>query len=303
FFTGQAPFVAYSTVAIMGAITYVFAGHMREQVCIYMCPWPRIQGAMVDEDTLIVTYNDWRGEPRGSKRDRKKHPEIEYGDCIDCGWCVQVCPTGIDIREGQQLACITCALCIDACNNVMDKIGRPQGLISYSNVNTYNAHVTGQAVNFTWRSFIRPRTIVYLTLWTLIAIALILHLTFRDRLQINVVHDRNPLYVTLSNGEIRNGYELRLLNMDLEPRTFRVTLQGLEGARMSIVGFDRPPARSFEVPVPGNKARTLRVYVTADPKNLGSAHEAFHFRIEALDKDGRPKESAHKKAIFESPPK
>ncbi len=303
FFTGQAPFVAYSTVAIMGAITYVFAGHMREQVCIYMCPWPRIQGAMVDEDTLIVTYNDWRGEPRGSKRDRKKHPEIQYGDCIDCGLCAAVCPTGIDIRDGQQLACITCALCIDACNSVMEKIGKPQGLISYSNVNTYNAHVTGQAVNFTWRSFIRPRTIVYLTLWTLIAAAMFLHLTFRDRLQINVVHDRNPLYVTLSSGEVRNGYTLRLLNMDLEPRTFRVSMEGLEGARMRVVGIKAPEGRSVEIEVPGNKARTVRVFVTADPAKLKERRETFYFRIDALDKDGKVTESARKKAVFEGPKK
>ncbi len=302
-FTGQAPSVAYSTIAIMGTITLLFAGFMREQVCIYMCPWPRIQGAMVDEDTLTVTYNDWRGEPRGSKRDHKKHPEIQYGDCIDCGLCHAVCPTGIDIRDGQQLACITCALCIDACDSVMEKIGKPKGLIAYTNVKTYNEHVTGKDVNFTWRSFIRPRTIVYLTVWTLIGVGIFLHLTFRDRLQINVVHDRNPLFVQLSSGEIRNGYTLRLLNMQLEPRTFRVSIIGLDGAKMSINGFDKPPARSFDIPVEGNKARTVKVYVTADPKKLASAHEEFAFRIEALGADGKPKETAQKKAIFEAPKK
>ncbi len=299
--TGDAPSVAYTTIAILTFTTFLFAGLMREQVCIYMCPWPRIQGAMVDEDSLIVTYNDWRGEPRGSKRDHKLHPEIDYGDCIDCGLCVAVCPTGVDIREGQQLGCITCALCIDACDSVMEKIGKPKGLISYSNLATYNEHATGKDVNFTWRSFIRPRTIVYLTIWTLIAVALFVHLTFRDRLQINVVHDRNPLYTRLSTGEVRNGYNLRLLNMQLEPRTFRVSIVGLPGAKMAINGIDKPPARQFDIPIKGNKARTLKVYVTADPEKLPEAHNAFAFRIEALDKEGRVAETAQKKAIFEAP--
>ena len=303
FFTGQAPFVAYSTVAIMGFVTYLFAGIMREQVCIYMCPWPRIQGAMVDEDTLIVTYHDWRGEPRGSKRDRKKHAEVQYGDCIDCGWCVQVCPTGIDIREGQQLACITCALCIDACNNVMEKIGKPQGLISYSSVRAYEKLTTGQMnqKEFGWSSFIRPRTIVYLAVWTLIAAALMVHLATRDRLQVNVIHDRSPLFVRLSTGEIRNGYTVRLLNMQLEPRDFRLSIVGLEGAKMHLL--NKPPARSFIVSVPGNKTKSLRVFVTMPKDKIREPHEAFYFRIEALGKDGKVEERAEKKAIFEAPAK
>ncbi len=302
-FTGQAPSVAYSTIAIMGTITLVFAGFMREQVCIYMCPWPRIQGAMVDEDTLMVTYNDWRGEPRGSKRDHKKHPEISYGDCIDCGLCHAVCPTGIDIRDGQQLACITCALCIDACDSVMEKIGKPHGLISYSNLSTYNDHTTGKDVNFTWRSFIRPRTLVYLTVWTLIATALFLHLTFRDRLQINIVHDRNPLYTQLSNGELRNGYTVRLLNMQLEPRIFRIRISGLPGAKMTINGIDKPPAEVFEVPVAGNKARALKIYVTADPDKLKPDENELTFSIEALGKDGSVAEKTQKTTVFAVPRK
>ncbi len=305
FFTGQAPFVAYSTVAIMGFVTYLFAGIMREQVCIYMCPWPRIQGAMVDEDTLIVTYHDWRGEPRGSKRDRKKHPEVAFGDCIDCGWCVQVCPTGIDIRDGQQLACITCALCIDACNQVMEKIGRPQGLISYSSVRAYEKLTTGQMEQkeFGWRSFIRPRTLVYLAVWTLIAAGILVHLATRDRLQVNVIHDRSPLFVRLSTGEIRNAYTVRLLNMQLEPRDFRLSIVGLEGARMRILGIDKPPARTFVIKVPGNKAKSLRVFVTMPKDKIREPREAFHFRIEALAPDGKVEESAEKKAIFEAPEK
>ncbi len=303
FFTGQAPFVAYSTVAIMGFVTFLFAGVMREQVCIYMCPWPRIQGAMVDEDTLIVTYHDWRGEPRGSKRDRKKHPEIEFGDCIDCGKCVHVCPTGIDIRDGQQLACITCALCIDACNSVMEKIGKPQGLISYSSVKAYNDLAAGKMkqAEFGWRNFIRPRTIVYLAVWTLIAGLLLVHLATRDRLQINVIHDRNPMFVRLSTGEIRNAYTVRVLNMQLEPRQFRIRMEGLEGGKMHILGIDKPPARKFTFTVKGNKARALRVFVMVPHDKIKAQREKFTFVIEALDKSGKVTETASNGAVFEAP--
>ncbi len=302
FFTGQAPSVAYWTVAIMGGITYMFAGIMREQVCIYMCPWPRIQGAMVDEDTLIVTYHDWRGEPRGSMRDRKKHPEIEFGDCIDCGKCVHVCPTGIDIRDGQQLACITCALCIDACNSVMEKIGKPRGLIAYASVKAYDDMASGKMkqADFGWRNFIRPRTIVYLTVWMLIAAGLVLHLATRDRLQINVIHDRNPMFVRLSTGEIRNAYTVRVLNMQLEPRQFRIRMEGLPEGKMRILGLDKPPAREFTFDVKGNKARALRVFVMV-PGSKVSGRQEFGFAIEALDKDGKPTETATNKAVFEAP--
>src|SRR4029079_8341374 len=128
--SGQAAFVAYATIGVLTATTFIFGGFMREQVCIYMCPWPRIQSAMLDEKSLTVTYKDWRGEPRGSLKKAEKKPEA-FGDCIDCMQCVAVCPTGIDIREGPQIGCITCALCIDACDKVMAEIGRPRGLIDY----------------------------------------------------------------------------------------------------------------------------------------------------------------------------
>jgi cytochrome c oxidase accessory protein FixG len=136
--TGQAPYVAYATIGILTATTFVFGGFMREQVCIYMCPWPRIQAAMMDEDTITVAYRDWRGEPRGKGKRRRetaeaarRAPRSPVGDCIDCNACVNVCPVGIDIRDGQQLECITCALCIDACDDIMAKIGKERGLIDY----------------------------------------------------------------------------------------------------------------------------------------------------------------------------
>ncbi|MEM8824798.1 MAG: cytochrome c oxidase accessory protein CcoG, partial [Pseudomonadota bacterium] len=165
--TGAAHPVAYMTIGILTATTVGLGGFMREQVCIYMCPWPRIQAAMVDEGTLTVGYRDWRGEPRGKKRD------ANAGDCIDCMACVNVCPTGIDIRDGQQMACITCALCIDACDEIMDKIGRPRGLIDYlalSDVPDGSPDWQAQPV---WKHIFRPRTILYGVAWAAIGVALV----------------------------------------------------------------------------------------------------------------------------------
>ena len=138
---GEAPGVAYATIAVLTATTYVLGGLLREQVCIYMCPWPRIQGAMLDENSLTVSYNDWRGEPRGRHLRRNREDDGPRGDCVDCNACVAVCPMGIDIRDGQQFECITCALCIDACNGVMERIGRPGGLISYATLSDHNANM------------------------------------------------------------------------------------------------------------------------------------------------------------------
>ena len=199
FLSGQAPFVAYATVGILTATTYVFGGFMREQVCIYMCPWPRIQAAMLDEDSLVVTYNDWRGEPRSHGAKKAAAAGLSVGDCVDCNACVAVCPMGIDIRDGQQLACITCALCIDACDGVMDKLGRERGLISYATLSDYNANMaiatdpatgaiepervrddTGQFMpklkHFDWHIFLRPRTLIYAGIWVAIGIGLLVAL-------------------------------------------------------------------------------------------------------------------------------
>jgi cytochrome c oxidase accessory protein FixG len=151
--TGQAAFVAYATIGILTATTFVFGGFMREQICIYACPWPRIQAAMMDEDTITVAYREWRGEPRGKGKSRD-----DLGDCIDCNACVNVCPVGIDIRDGQQLECITCALCIDACDDVMAKIGKPRGLIDYMALSDEDRERSGQAPRSAWSHIFRPRT-------------------------------------------------------------------------------------------------------------------------------------------------
>jgi cytochrome c oxidase accessory protein FixG len=306
FATGHAAPVAYITVAILTATTYVFGGLMREQVCTYMCPWPRIQAAMLDESSLTVTYNDWRGEPRSRHAKKAAAAGEIVGDCVDCNACVAVCPMGIDIRDGQQLECITCALCIDACDSVMDKIGKERGLISYATLSDYQANMalaTGDgdhAINpalvrnaggglsdkvrrLNLRHIFRPRAFVYFGILVLIGLMMVYALLARDRLQINVLADRNPHFVQLSDGSIRNGYTVRLLNMIPEPRNVALSLVGLEGATMSITGLDQPDGRFFEVPIEPDRVRNLKVFVRLPADQTaqvqGSA-ATFRFRVE-----------------------
>ena len=299
---GHAAPVAYITVAILTATTYTFGGLMREQVCTYMCPWPRIQAAMLDEHSLTVTYNDWRGEPRSRHAKKAAAAGISVGDCVDCNACVAVCPMGIDIRDGQQLECITCALCIDACDGVMDKLGRERGLIAYATLADYNANMrvaTGadgridparvrtadgrlsdKLVQFNLRKLLQPRTFVYAGAWSLVGLAIVYGLLARDRLEVNVLHDRNPQFVVLSDGAIRNGYTVKLLNKIPEPRTIVVTLQGLRGAEMNVMGINQPPDRSFVVNVEPDRLKTLRVFVRQPRDQIASTSQTFRFVVE-----------------------
>ncbi|MEN3952523.1 cytochrome c oxidase accessory protein CcoG [Iodidimonas sp. SYSU 1G8] len=272
----SAPPIAWITIAILTATTYVFGGLMREQVCTYMCPWPRIQAAMLDEDSLVVTYNDWRGEPRAR---HQKTQQAGAGDCIDCNQCVVVCPMGIDIRDGQQLECITCALCIDACDAVMDKVGRPRGLISYATLKDYNASTRERPVHTTLRSLIRPRTILYIVLWTAVAAGMLYALLTRDRLDLNVLHDRNPVAVRLSDGSIRNGYTVKILNMAPEGRTFTLTTDGVLGASLVRAGADDPPAAILSLPVAGDAVRSMKIYVTAPAASVDEAETPLRFTL------------------------
>lgn len=285
FVTFQAPWIAYSTVAILTATTYVFAGFMREQVCTYMCPWPRIQAAMLDEDSLTVTYNDWRGEPRSRHQKKAAAAGETVGDCVDCNACVAVCPMGIDIRDGQQLECITCALCIDACDTVMAKVGKPRGLIDYATLRDYQANCAGQPATTGLRSFIRPRTFVYSGLWSLIGLGMLFVLATRDRLDVNVLHDRNPVFVQLSDGAIRNGYTIKILNMLAEPRSFRLTVAGIDGATMTIAGSDAVASTSAVIDIGADKLRALKVYVRAPRNALASGRNDLNFTVTDLSGD------------------
>ncbi|MEM7694613.1 MAG: cytochrome c oxidase accessory protein CcoG [Pseudomonadota bacterium] len=306
FIRGDAPMAAYVTVAILTFTTYTLGGLMREQVCTYMCPWPRIQAAMMDEHSLTVTYNDWRGEPRG--RHRKREGADTLGDCIDCNACVAVCPAGIDIRDGQQLPCITCALCIDACDDVMDKIGKRRGLIGYATLkdyaqNTARAKTEGLDVARSaqvlpgWRQVFRPRVFLYFGLWGAIGLAMLFAVTTRDRLDLSVAHDRNPRFVQLSDGSIRNGYTVKILNMRAEPRTFDFGLVGLPGGEMWAPGINDEPARRFAVPVAPDTVREFRVFVRAEPDGLERVPKPFTFRT--FEIGGR--EQSETAAVFEAP--
>lgn len=331
FFTGQAVPEAYITVAILTATTYVFGGLMREQVCIYMCPWPRVQAAMLDENSLTVTYNAWRGEKRTHHMKRQRAAGEITGDCVDCNACVAVCPMGIDIRDGQQMECITCALCIDACDDVMSKLGLEKGLISYSTLDDYasNMRIAGAAgatfdmtteaiydqidptkihkpgggyidglKHTTWRSMMRPRTYIYLAIYAGIGLGMLGVFLMRETLDINVLRDRNPLYVQLSDGSIRNGYEIKILNMRGEQRQFWVQPVGLEGATMRIAGSNNRPTPSLLVEVNPDKMRAVKVYVTAPVSALKSRRSSFTIRAIAL----RGAETTQANVTFEAPP-
>ncbi|WP_017998041.1 cytochrome c oxidase accessory protein CcoG [Paracoccus sp. N5] len=264
--TGQAHPVAYITIATMTATTFLFGGFAREQICIYACPWPRIQAAMMDEDTLTVAYRDWRGEERGKihKGELTRSDGGTKGDCIDCMACVNVCPMGIDIRDGQQMECITCALCIDACDDVMDRIGKPRGLIDYMALRDETAERAGGQPKPLMKHILRPRTILYFTLWAGIGAALVVALFMRSPLDLNVTPVRNPLYVTMADGAIRNTYALRLRNKQAEAHDFTLSVAGPgggapAGTQVSLEG--QPDGR---VSVAADSTQTQRVYITAE---------------------------------------
>jgi cytochrome c oxidase accessory protein FixG len=208
--TGHAHPVAYITMRILTLTTFFFGGFAREQICIYACPWPRIQAAMMDEDTLTIAYRDWRGEPRGKLR---KGRGPGQGDCIDCMACVNVCPMGIDIRDGQQLACITCGLCIDACNDVMDKIGKPRDLIDYLALTDETPNAPGKPPKSGLEAMSSARARSSTPCCGRGRGRLVVALFLRTDIDMNVTPVRNPTFVTLSDGSIRNAYDLRLRNM------------------------------------------------------------------------------------------
>lgn len=286
FWTGQAAPVAYSTVAVLTATTFLLGGFLREQVCIYMCPWPRIQTAMLDEKSLIVTYKDWRGEPRGSVKQSLKEPD-RFGDCIDCNQCVAVCPTGIDIREGPQVGCITCALCIDACDRVMKQIGRPRGLIDYATLEDAAREQAGNPPTRHLKLIWHPRTLVYLAIWSAIGLALLFALGTRRHLDLAAQKDRNPPYMLMSNGEVRNAWTLKLKNMEDRPRAITVTLYGLRGAQMWTDDMSRAQAgRSVTRIVAADAILPLRVYVVAPASAGEHEHGSVVFIATADDREG-----------------
>ncbi|MES2493141.1 MAG: cytochrome c oxidase accessory protein CcoG [Pseudomonadota bacterium] len=283
FWSGTADPVAYSTVAVLTALTFWFGGFMREQVCVYMCPWPRIQTAMLDEKSLLVTYKDWRGEQRGSVKEAAKEPAA-FGDCIDCNQCVAVCPTGIDIREGPQIGCITCGLCIDACDRVMGQVGRPRGLIDYVTLEDAAREKAGAAPTPHWKLIWHARTLVYFAIWCAIGAALLFALGIRKHIDLAVQKDRNPPFMLLSDGAIRNAWTLKLKNMESRPRPMAVTIERLPGAAMWSDDRARTEAsRTLRTTVPADTVQPVRVYVAAPGS---AAAQDFAFTLTATDREG-----------------
>jgi cytochrome c oxidase accessory protein FixG len=287
FGAGEASYVAYATVSVLTATTFVLGGFMREQVCIYMCPWPRIQTAMLDEKSLIVTYKDWRGEPRGKGRREATLADLGLGDCIDCNACVAVCPTGIDIRNGPQVGCITCALCIDACDQVMG---------NYATLEDCGVEAAGGTAKPLLRTIFRPRTLVYFALWAAVGLAMLLSVVDRARLTISAQHQRNPSWVQLSDGHVRNGFTVKIRNMEARPREMELSIAGLRGAVVWTQGGSRETAgTTVRTTVPADALAKLPIFVAAP--GGGEERQEFAFSVRSLD--GRESDSTE--AAFERP--
>jgi cytochrome c oxidase accessory protein FixG len=272
-FTGEAPLSAYWFAGILTLTTYFLAGTMREQVCTYMCPWPRIQAALTDEHALNVTYRYDRGEPRGAFR--KAEGWDNRGDCIDCDQCVQVCPVGIDIRDGAQLECIHCALCIDACDKMMKQVGRPTGLIAYDTDIAVETRNTGGTPKY---HLLRARTVLYAVLMVGIGALMVYGLATRAQFEVNVLKDRSPPFVQLANGDVRNGYTLKLVNKQLEARDMKIVISGIDSAVIEVIGLEAETENQITVPLAPHGVDRYRVLVTVPAENV-TTRSNFTFTV------------------------
>lgn len=279
-------------VLFYGLATYGNAGYLREQVCLYMCPYARFQSAMFDRDTMIVSYDPQRGDPRGS-RGRKADPRaLGLGDCIDCGLCVQVCPTGIDIRDGLQYQCISCAACVDVCDGVMDKMAYPRGLIRFATQNGL-VHRWSRAV--VWRRVFRPRVLVYGGVLAAIAMAFVASMALRSPFKVDVVRDRGTLARLVAGGRIENVYRLQLMNGTERAQRYRVRVEGLDGATLG---------SADEVAVAPAEARWMPVSVQVPhdtAERLGAGAHPLQFHIERLEEGGDAAASVREPSTFVVP--
>ncbi len=266
-FTGDAGGWAYFWVQFFTFATYINAGWMREQVCKYMCPYARFQSVMFDQDTLIVSYDATRGEERGSRKRSVDPKELGLGDCIDCELCVQVCPTGIDIRNGLQYECIGCALCIDACDSVMDKMEYPRGLVRY----TSERELAGEKTHW-----LRPRIIGYVVVLAVMVGVFSYNMFSRIPLELTIIRDRNQLYVTTDTGAIDNIYTLQLVNMDPNMHEFEISVSGLEGAE--IIGDTLHT-------LDGGEVRSIDLRIRVRPETLDRPSTEIDFTARATDQE------------------
>ncbi len=253
-------------VLFYGFATYGNAGWLREQVCIYMCPYARFQSAMFDKDTLIISYDTARGDPRGSRKRGADPQALGLGDCIDCTLCVQVCPTGIDIRDGLQYQCIGCASCIDACDDVMDRMGYAPGLVRYTTENALQgrpSHIT------------RPRVLVYAAILVLLLSTVVYTLAIRTPAKLDVIRDRNSLYRETNEGLIENVYTLRILNKDDRTHSYIITAEGMPDMRLLL---DKP-----EISVDAGGVRDVSARIQIDPVDIKAASSEILFHLKAAD--------------------
>jgi cytochrome c oxidase accessory protein FixG len=252
-----------------GFATYGNAGFMREQVCKHMCPYARFQSAMFDKDTLIVTYDAERGEPRGARSKKADLSTLNLGACVDCSLCVQVCPTGIDIRKGLQYECIGCGACIDVCDTVMDKVGYPRGLVKYSTQNAMSQHWSAKQ---TLRHVLRPRVLVYTAILGAVVVAMLASLAMRTPFKVDVVRDRGTLARIVGGGKIENVFRLQVMNATESAQVFHITVEGLPG--LTINSED-------DLAVESTQARWVAVRVQVPYETVKAGSHPIRFEISA----------------------
>ena len=277
---GEAPFAAYATTLFLTMTTYVMAGLAREQVCSYMCPYARFQAVMFDSDTLIVAYDESRGERESGRQKPNKglmtsaeRDNASVGDCIDCGYCVQVCPTGIDIRNGMQYQCTSCALCIDACNTIMTSIKFPTGLIRYSSEHALKGEKT---------KLFKPKNIGYAATLLITITMLVWSIATRSNLEMLVQQIRQPLSVNLSDGRVQNRYDIKINNKSTKPIKYDVSIEGLDGAELDMGHF-------IEVKVPAEGSVKLVAKVRILPALVSKSRTEFNFIINSIDSEEKQK--------------
>ncbi|MBA4112715.1 MAG: cytochrome c oxidase accessory protein CcoG [Verminephrobacter sp.] len=267
-------------VGFYGFATYGNAGFLREQVCKYMCPYARFQSAMFDPDTLIVTYDEARGEQRGPRVKTSDYKAKGLGDCIDCTLCVQVCPTGIDIRNGLQYECIGCGLCVDACDTVMDKMQYPRGLIRFS---TQNAVSKGWGRSEILRRVMRPRVLIYTAILVALCVGLLASLVSRTPLKVDVVRDRAALSRIVAGGKLENVYRLQIMNATETPQRYRIAAQGLQGLELA-------SDAEFEIDAAQSRWVVVRLHIPYGSAPAGS--HVVHFDVESLGTPAKVSEKA-----------
>ncbi|HQT78229.1 MAG TPA: cytochrome c oxidase accessory protein CcoG [Rhodopila sp.] len=272
FWTFQASSTVYFFTALFTVTTYLLAGWAREQVCTYMCPWPRFQSAMLDEQSFTVTYQAWRGEPR--TRGKRIGAERSGGDCVDCGACVSACPTGIDIRDGIQLECINCGLCIDACNHVMERTHQPKWLISWDTLARQAAKKTGRNEPI---RILRTRTFIYLGVLLLAMGGMTTALVTRSTLNLSVQRDRAPLFVPLADGSLRNAYTIKVANKTQTNAALDLSIAGLPGATMVVAEGDPKPVPVLRILGGSDEVDSFRILVTARPAALVDGAQPVDF--------------------------